>query len=542
MPGPDIGSVVGGFLDRYFAEAPELATLNGLDGFDDRLPALGAGDIERRAREDAEWERRLAAFPDDTLDADERIDRDLVRSHLRGRQILGEWGDWRRLPDLYAQPPLTSLFALFLRRLHPEPDLVRSAIARLDAVPDLLDAGRANLDAALASAPIVARGVNLCRAAASYVRDLVPAEVDDDRSRAELAEAGARAADAYNGFGAFLDDLGSQASGSLAIGEPAYTALLREKELLADDAAGLRERGRAAYDDLTVEMAALSREHWATDDFRAVLHRLSEDRPQTPDKMRTGYEAATEQAHRFVADRGLVTLPEGERCDVVPSPPFLRPVLAVASYQRPPVFRSTFIGRFNVPFPPEGTPEHEVAQRLANNCYAEIPTVSVHEAYPGHHWHMVRMQAVNAATRPVRCILTTPYFSEGWALYAELMMREQGFFTEPAHELAHLDARLFRAARIVVDTSLHCGEMTFNEAMAFMRDRAGLTEPVARAEVTRYCAWPGQASAYLTGSLEIERLRRRWFDDGHGLTEFHDTIGGTGALPIALAEQALFGS
>ena len=153
---------------------------------------------------------------------------------------------------------------------------------------------------------------------------------------------------------------------------------------------------------------------------------------------------------------------------------------------------------------------------------------------------MTRMQQVQAGSRPVRCILTTPYFSEGWALYAELMMREEGFFTEPAHELAHLDARLFRAARIVVDTSLHCGEMGFEEAVTFMRDRAGLTEPVARAEVTRYCAWPTQASAYLTGSLEVERLRTRWFAERGGLRPFHDAICGSGALPIALAEAALF--
>lgn len=78
-----------------------------------------------------------------------------------------------------------------------------------------------------------------------------------------------------------------------------------------------------------------------------------------------------------------------------------------------PVFRSSYTGRFNVPYPPDGTPPEEVAQRLATNCYAEMPTISVHEAYPGHHWHMVRMQAVQAGERPVRCILTTPYFSEG---------------------------------------------------------------------------------------------------------------------------------
>ena len=541
MDDATFAALVAGYLDRVFDESPEQATMNGRDGLDDRLPALGADDIARRAHEDGDWDDRFAGFSDDVLSAEERIDRDLVRSHLRGRKILHEWQDWRRLPDTYAQPGLTGLFALFLRRLHPEPELVSSAKARLETIPALLDAGRANLDPELVSAPIVGRGVNLCRAAASYVRDLVPAEVEDDAGRAALAEAGAGAAQAYEDFGAHLAGLQERAAGTFELGEPGYTALLREKELLDVDAAGLRERGAAAYDDLATEMRDLATKHWDTDDFRSVLHDLAEHRPQTPEEMRAGYEEATERAHKFLIDRNLVTLPDGERCEVVPSPSFLRPVLAVASYQRPPVFRPSLTGRFNVPFPPDGTPPDEVAQRLATNCYAEMPTISVHEAYPGHHWHFVRIQVVNAETRPVRCILTTPYFSEGWALYAELMLREQGFFTDPAHELAHLDARLFRAARIVVDTSLHCGDMTFDEAVTFMRDRAGLTEPVARAEVTRYCAWPTQASAYLTGSFEIERLRQRWFAEGAGdLTTFHDTVCGSGALPIALAERALF--
>jgi uncharacterized protein (DUF885 family) len=220
----------------------------------------------------------------------------------------------------------------------------------------------------------------------------------------------------------------------------------------------------------------------------------------------------------------------------VPSPPFQRPVLAVASYFSPPAFRPGLVGRFNVPYPPDGTPDDDVAKRLADNSYPAMWTTTVHEAYPGHHWHYARLQSVG---RPVRMVLTTPYYSEGWALYAERMMREQGFFTDKGAELCHLEARLFRAARIVVDTSLHCGEMTPDEAIAFMHRRTKLTEPVARAEVIRYSAWPTQAASYLTGALEIERIRSRWTG---GLREFHDTICGAGALPIALAERAVLGA
>jgi uncharacterized protein (DUF885 family) len=167
-----------------------------------------------------------------------------------------------------------------------------------------------------------------------------------------------------------------------------------------------------------------------------------------------------------------------------------------------------------------------------------MPTTSVHEAYPGHHWHYACLQSSVGA---LRRLVTTPYFTEGWGLYTEVMMREQGFYTEPGQELCHLDARIFRAARIVADTSLHSGDMSFDEAVAYMHANTGLTEAPARPEVTRYCAWPTQAAAYLTGSLEIERMREAWFaEERGGLRDFHDRLARSGSLPIALAERALF--
>jgi uncharacterized protein (DUF885 family) len=214
--------------------------------------------------------------------------------------------------------------------------------------------------------------------------------------------------------------------------------------------------------------------------------------------------------------------------------------MAVASYAVPPPFRPGRVGHFFVPYPPDGTPDAEVQLRLATNSFATIPTVAVHEAYPGHHWHLTWMKA---NPRPLRKVVTTPYFVEGWGLYAERVMREQGFFTDLRAELAHLDARIFRAARIVVDTGLHLGELSFEEAVEFMRTKASLTEPTARAEVGRYCSWPTQASAYLTGCLEIERIREGYFAARRGtLREFHDTIAGSGGLPIALAERAVMGA
>jgi uncharacterized protein (DUF885 family) len=238
-----------------------------------------------------------------------------------------------------------------------------------------------------------------------------------------------------------------------------------------------------------------------------------------------------------------VSFPPGEACSVEPSAPYQRPVLAVASYVAPPSFAETMQGHFFVPYPPEGASDEEIAKRLESNCYPGIPTTAVHEAYPGHHWHLVMAKGNPSHLRQW---FGTSYFAEGWGLYAERMMREAGFYDDLRHVMFQYEATLFRAARIVADTSLHLGEMSHEEGVAFMMANSSLTEPTAIAEVTRYCSWPTQASSYLTGCLEILRIRDRFLSarrtdasDTAALRDFHDAITSSGTLPIALAERAV---
>jgi uncharacterized protein (DUF885 family) len=464
-----------------------------------------------------------------------------VISILDGRRIVDDFLMWRRQPDTYLNPGLSGIFSLLLHRLRPMGELVDAAISRLRAIPANLEDGKRNLRPDLVPAIFLDRAANQARAGARYVRELLPAQVEDPALAARLADAGAETAAAYESFVEFLEEMRPAATGKWALGEERYSALLRTKELLAFDARELRDRGRAAYDELAAELTRCARELRGTDDWKSVLDELNEDHPSTPEEMRVGYEEWTERARAFLREHELVTFPPGEECAVVPSPPFQRPVLAVASYQQPPPFSDRMLGHFFVPFPPDGASEDEVQKRLASNAYPGIPTTSVHEAYPGHHWHLVMSKANPSRLRQA---YRTSYFSEGWALYAERMMREQGFFTDLRQEMYQYEATIFRAARIIVDTSLHMGEMSWDEAVAFMTDHTAKTDPTARAEVTRYCAWPTQASSYLTGCLEIVRIREAFFA-AHGssgtdaLRAFHDGITSSGGLPIALAERAV---
>jgi uncharacterized protein (DUF885 family) len=529
------------YLEERYEESPAWASMLGLTEYDERSDDLSAEAFRRRDAAVLEWTKRFKAIPDDALDQDERIDRDAVLASLRGRELTQPRADWKRQPATYLNPSLGGVFTLFLHRLRPEPELADAARARLLAVTRHVADGRANVDFALVPRVYLDRAIGQARAAARYARDLVPAEVKEPALRQKVAEAGATAAGAYEDFAEFLESNKERATGDYAIGEELYTALLREKELLPFGTGELRERGREQYEFLSNEANKIASQIDGGGDWTAVCEKLNRVHAPTPDAMRVEYEEWTERARSFLVDTGLVTLPPGERCTVEPSPHYQRPIQAVASYNQPPAFSNSLHGHFFVPYPPDGTPPEEVQKRLEGNCSAGIPTTAVHEAYPGHHWHLV-MAKQNRS--PIRRTHFTSYFAEGWGLYAERVMREQGFFTDPRHLLFQYEATLFRAARIVVDTSLHTKEMTFDQAVDFMVKNANLTPPNAKAEVGRYCSWPTQASSYLTGMLEIIDIRTRWLAkrgsaDRPALRAFHDAITSTGSIPTSLAERAI---
>jgi uncharacterized protein (DUF885 family) len=545
VPEPSFSELVGEFLAEEYAAHPVRSSGLGLTEYDDQLDDLSGDAFERRAASAAAWCARFSAIPEAELSFDHAIDRDLIVGTLTEQGIYDEWRVWERHPDTYLNPGQHGVFVLFLHRLRPEGELVAAAAARLRQVPANLAAGRANLRPELVPEILLDRAINQSRAGANYTRFLLPGEVAEEH-RPELAEAGALAADAFDDYADFLESLRPMAHGEWAFGEERYNGVLRDAEMLSFDARALRERGRQQIEELTAALRAGAMQLSGSEDWHALLLELNKDRPHTPEEMRLGYEDWTERARVFLKDRGLTSFPAGEECVVVPSPPFERPVLAVASYVAPPSFANTMRGHFFVPYPPDSANEEEIGKRLESNCYPGIPTTAVHEAYPGHHWHLV-MAKGNPSH--VRQLFGTSYFAEGWALYAERMMEENGFYDDLRHVMYRYAATLFRAARIVADVSLHLGEMTHAEAVEFMMANSSLSEPTAVAEVTRYCSWPTQASSYLTGCLEILRIRDRYLaardadaSDIGALRDFHDTITGSGTLPIALAERAVMAS
>ena len=99
-----------------------------------------------------------------------------------------------------------------------------------------------------------------------------------------------------------------------------------------------------------------------------------------------------------------------------------------------------------VPFTPDDATDEQITHRLRTNARPQMPTIAVHEAYPGHHWHSAWVAAQGPA-HPLRKVFRTSYFSEGWALYSEKLLRSVGYYRTKASLMGHVEARLFRAAR-----------------------------------------------------------------------------------------------
>ena len=126
-------------------------------------------------------------------------------------------------------------------------------------------------------------------------------------------------------------------------------------------------------------------------------------------------------------------------------------------------------------------------------------------------------------------------FVEGWALYAERLGKEVGFYQNPYSNYGRLDDEMWRAVRLVVDTGIHYKHWTRDQVLQFMRDHSSASEAYFRSEADLYIAWPGQALAYKIGQLTILRLRNKAqaeLGDQFDIRAFHDEVLGAGALPM----------
>jgi uncharacterized protein (DUF885 family) len=169
-----------------------------------------------------------------------------------------------------------------------------------------------------------------------------------------------------------------------------------------------------------------------------------------------------------------------------------------------------------------------------------VKTLAYHETVPGHHLQIALAQEMPNQPALRQGVSFTGY-TEGWALYAERLMMELGAYqNDLPGNLGRLQAEAFRAARLVVDTGIHTGEMDFNRAVEFLAEVTGFTTGYAQSELTRYSVWPGQATSYYIGFLKILDLRQKAMEalgERFDLKAFHRLILVNGSVPLSILES-----
>lgn len=169
----------------------------------------------------------------------------------------------------------------------------------------------------------------------------------------------------------------------------------------------------------------------------------------------------------------------------------------------------------------------------------EVEALSFHEAVPGHHLQLALQQELEGMPEFRRNSSVT-VFVEGWALYAEWLGLEMGFYQDPYSNFGRLTYEMWRALRLVVDTGIHAKGWTRQQAIDYMAANSALTLLNIRNEVDRYIFWPGQALAYKTGEIKIRELRREAeaaLGDGFDIRAFHDMVLANGSITLEVLEQ-----
>ncbi len=415
------------FVELFMKHHPVAATEAGIHDYDAVLPDDSPEGLKERAVWLRDLDQRLvASVPWDELPLESRSDFALLRSRIASlRADLEEIRVPQKTPAIYLMRAFQGVHFVLTRSFAPFDERKESAVARLMAIPDYLDSARRNLDVVPEVSLKVA--IEMAAQGPSFVDDVVRQLLRQFPGEGErLEHAGSRARTGFLRFHDALDkELRPKAGGTFAIGERWMNYKLEREHLLGWTCADLEQIGR---DHVVRTRTLLEEEARRVDPKRKWRELIEEGKRRYPESnwLREAYVTEMERARQFVVDHKLVPMPKGEKLEILDTPVFQRVTTPYSLYQAPAPFDAEQAGQFYVtPVDLRRNKEQQAAQLMAH-CTPMLPLVAIHEGYPGHH--LQKVHANHAPTR-LRCIGTSDVFSEGWALYCEDLMREQGFFT-----------------------------------------------------------------------------------------------------------------
>ena len=534
------------FVDGYYHQFPEEAYEIGYpDTPMDRLGDRGVASMDAwRAREDA-WLATLKQIDPAKLEGTDAavpyaFTRDRLESSVARRicrtelwNVSPTWTGWQAmLSSTFSQQPVGT-------------DAERAtALVRLRAVPAYLDTEIANLRAGTA-AGYLAPDSNV-RAVLGQVEAMLdgppeslpfaePASRSDDEGfrqqvRALVDDSIIPAMRRYRDFLA-KDYRDRDAAGVNANpdGTACYRASVRFWTSLALDPQTVHETGLREMKRIDDEMMSIARDRFGTSDLKGLLRRLSTDRKYT---FRS--EAEVVAYAQAAVDRAAIRVHDW--FGFVPDTKLL--VKPFPAYQKASGGGFYAAGSQDGKRPGTyelGTYQPETISKVG------MESTAFHESYPGHHLQM-SVALFGKGVHPVLRYIYVASTAEGWGLYSERLADEMGLYSSDVDRMGMLSGQAFRAARMVVDPGMHVLGWTRGQAIEYMVEHSAESRAYIETEIDRYLAVPGQATGYMIGMLEIQRLRseaERGLGARFDIKGFHDVILGDGSVTLPMLQEAV---
>ncbi len=546
------------WLDRSMRYSPISATTIGDHRYDSRIDDVSAAGRNAALTFTRTTLRQLEAIDVTQLSRANQVDYLILANALRAQiwqtETLQSWA-WNPLG--YQSLAGGALYGLMAREFAPMPQRLDSAAARLELLPDLLRKTRQELVPARVPTPHAETYAAQNRGLKSIVTDMIEPHKGelDPRKRARLEAAIAAFNAAVDEHQAWIEGvLVPAAHADFRVGAETFDTQLGYTLQSTLTRAEIRQRADAAVASVRQEMYRVAKLALAgqagapaTPDnptpeqpqaaIRAALDLAANDRPPR-DRLVETATAGTEEARAFVMQKDLITLPEGP-VRVILMPEFQRGV-AVAYCDSPgPLERHLDTFYAVSPIPDDWTDEQTTSFLREYNSRGTLD-IAVHEAMPGHYvqiWHSNRYPST------LRAVLGSGSFVEGWAVYAEEMMVEEGFRgDDPLYRLSQLKVQLRTITNSIIDQAIHCDGMSREEMMQLLTQTAFQEEREAAGKWRRAQLSFTQLSTYFVGfqeHLETRAAAQAKQGGAFNLKAYHDGVLAFGSPPGRFARQLL---
>ncbi|MBM4261109.1 MAG: DUF885 domain-containing protein [Deltaproteobacteria bacterium] len=524
------------YFKRYFDLHPTDAIYYGIAGYDHLLNDYSDAAYLAEKAFVEESLNTLRQIPTGDLSADETIDHALLQGKLTIQNYEHNKQDYRlKWPDTYV--PTDAIYILTVRETN---DLPGNLLSRLNRIPAVIEQGITNLGRKDANPPKLwtENAIEGANGGITFLDSLpehpkVAAGVPD---KAALHSAIDKAKSAIQDYVAFIErDLLPRSSGIYAVGTEHFNLLLKQKHFLDYNADSLLALGEELFAKTKRELQALAQELAPGRGIEEAARKIQEHHPSSDDLL-SAYDKAMKAAREFVRANKLVTFPAKEELHVVNTPVFRRHEIPFAAYMSPSPKDPNQVGYYYV------TPAAD-GDLLREHNWVGLENTSVHESYPGHHLQFSIANCTAAAATLPRLMNESSVFYEGWALYCEQLMQEQGFLKSKEHRFVMLKDRLWRALRIIIDVKTQTGRLSYDEAADLMTRELHFPRAQACGDLNWYSQSPAVPMGYALGWSIINRLReqeRQRLGSKFDLCEFHDKLLSAGSISLPLVERRHF--